>query len=531
MAASLRAAHAYEAGPWLASRLRRWARDFILDRSKLPLSTYGKGSRSLLADEEFRQELFLHLQEVGKYVCAQDVVNYVARDDVKEWLGLTQGITLATAQRWMKVLGYRWGRTPTGQYVDGHERDDVVKYRQEVFLPVFAELLTQTQVYSPEGLECLGPHSSSQHTVIWHHDESIFYAHNRQTLRWVHKSETAVPHPKGEGPSLMVADFVSADYGWLRSPDGTEHARVLLKPGKNRDGYFTNNDILKQVARAMDILQRYYPNERHVFVFDNATTHLKRADSAISARHMPKNMPKNGREWDGKDWGGGRKPKNWGVEVNVVGADGKPVYKPDGSLLKQKVKMGKGKLADDTPQSFYYPDGHEFAGVFKGMAVILEERGYADTKKLRAECPGFKCPSVRANPCCCRRLLYNEPDFVNVKSLLETACEKRGFLVLFVPKFHCELNFIELCWGYSKRIYQEFPMLSAEEDLEKNVLKALEAIPIETIRRFTTKSHRFMDTYRKGLNGKQAAWASRKYRGHRVLPESIFRDLEDAKLN
>jgi hypothetical protein len=32
------------------------------------------------------------------------------------------------------------------------------------------------------------------------------------------------------------------------------------------------------------------------------------------------------------------------------------------------------------------------------------------------------------------------------------------------------------------------------------------------------------------LNGKQAAWASKKYRGHRVLPESIMRDLEEAKI-
>jgi hypothetical protein len=32
---------------------------------------------------------------------------------------------------------------------------------------------------------------------------------------WVHKLEMAVPQAKGEGASLMVADFVSADYGWL----------------------------------------------------------------------------------------------------------------------------------------------------------------------------------------------------------------------------------------------------------------------------------------------------------------------------
>lgn len=30
-------------------------------------------------------------------------------------------------------------------------------------------------------------------------------------------------YAKGEGHSLMVADFVSADYGWLHSLDGIEN--------------------------------------------------------------------------------------------------------------------------------------------------------------------------------------------------------------------------------------------------------------------------------------------------------------------
>ena len=38
-----------------------------------------------------------------------------------------------------------------------------------------------------------------------------------------------------------------------------------------------------------------------------------------------------------------------------------------------------------------------------------------------------------------------------------------------------------------------------------------------------------MDAYYKGLDGKQAAWALRKYRGHRVLPESLMQELSKAK--
>lgn len=110
---------------------------------------------------------------------------------------------------------------------------------------------------------------------MWWHDESTFYANDRRKTRWVHESETAVPYAKGEGPSQMIADLVSADYGWLRSPDGKEEARIFFKAGKNGEGYFTNQDILEQAERSMYILEKYYTNKNHILVFDNATTHLK----------------------------------------------------------------------------------------------------------------------------------------------------------------------------------------------------------------------------------------------------------------
>ncbi|KAJ7722555.1 hypothetical protein DFH07DRAFT_759919, partial [Mycena maculata] len=40
--------------------------------------------------------------------------------------------------------------------------------------------------------------------------------------------------------------------------------------------------------------------------------------------------------------------------------------------------------------------------------------------------------------------------------------------------------------------------------------------------RFSTRSDRFMDAYRKGLSGDQAVWAGKRYRGHQVLPKNIM---------
>jgi transposase len=72
---------------------------------------------------------------------------------------------------------------------------------------------------------------------------------------------------------------------------------------------------------------------------------------------------------------------------------------------------------------------------------------------------------------------------VNQKSILEEHCEARGYHVIFFPKFHCELSFIKQCWGYPKWIYQMFPTSSKEEDLERNMNAALDAVPIETMQK------------------------------------------------
>lgn len=40
-----------------------------------------------------------------------------------------------------------------------------------------------------------------------------------------------------------------------------------------------------------------------------------------------------------------------------------------------------------------------------------------------------------------------------------------------------------------------------------------------------------MDTYWQGLNGKQAAWAAKKYRSHRVLPQDILDELDRADIS
>lgn len=456
---SLAIANTLERGPWFSRKLRQWCSTFIKD-GNLPWSIYGTWSKSILDDENLQQELFDHLLSVGKFISATDVQEYMSRQEVQTRYGCKKGISLRTAQYWLHKLGYRWRKEPSGQYVDGHEREDVVDYRQHVFLPAWKSIAPYLRTWSTDGMveeESMEPHPREQRVTVWYHDESTYYQNDRRKLRWVRDDETPVPQPKGEGVSLMISDFISADYGWLQSPDGSETARIIFKAGKNRDGYFTNESILKQVGKAMDILEKYYPQDKHVFIFDNATTHTKRVATAPSARNMPKGPS-----------------TKFGALITVI-EDGKIKYSSQGKPLKKTIQMGPGVLPDGTPQPFYND-----AGVFKGTTQILLERGLIAESRLKLMCKNFDCAST---DCCQRRVLYNQPDFSDPTSALETFCHKRGFRVIFIPKFHCELNPIEQCWGASKRVYREYPLAPADM-LEKNVLSSLATVHVDAIRRY-----------------------------------------------
>jgi hypothetical protein len=187
----------------------------------LPVQEYGKWNLSSLKDEDISQEIHLHLQSIGKFISAMDIVRFIDKPEMVERLNRKKTISERTARNWLNKMGYRWKREPKGQYKDGHEWEDVVTYRQNIFLPFFNSISPFTRHWNSDGelANAVNPILGC-HIVVWVHDESTFYANDRRTLRWVHESESTKPYAKGEGASLMVADFVSADFGWLQGSNG-----------------------------------------------------------------------------------------------------------------------------------------------------------------------------------------------------------------------------------------------------------------------------------------------------------------------
>ena len=153
-----------------------------MDQAKLPLIKHACGAKSAIGDKDLQEEILTHLQSLGKYVAAQAVVDYLAIPDVQQCFNLSNTVSLSTACRWMEHSGgYSWSTARNGQYVDGHEREDVVEYQQSKFLPAWYALDSKTRKWSANDINQLkdGQILPDRPTIVWFHDESTFYTHDQ----------------------------------------------------------------------------------------------------------------------------------------------------------------------------------------------------------------------------------------------------------------------------------------------------------------------------------------------------------------
>jgi hypothetical protein len=179
------------------------------------MNLYGSWNVSMLADEDLAQDICLYLQQLRKFITAEKLMLYLHCPDVKLKHGIDCDISIHTARHYLYSLGYRFTYQPRGQYVDGHERADVIYHRDKVYLPHLLEHLKCAYHYNNDGTLVQDTTLPPRHTIIWYHDESIFYAHDRRRKIWYYKDADIPPQKKGEGVSFIVADYFSSDYGWL----------------------------------------------------------------------------------------------------------------------------------------------------------------------------------------------------------------------------------------------------------------------------------------------------------------------------
>jgi hypothetical protein len=159
---------------------------------------------------------------------------------------------------------------------------------------------------------------------------------------------------------------------------------------------------------------------------------------------------------------------------------------------------------DGQPQLMTLPDGTP-----KGLRTVLMERG--------GWVPGMSVAEARA-------AVADYPDFRAQKEWLRETVENTGHLIDYYPKFHCELNYIEMVWAYCKAKLRRSCTYNFH-DLVVKLPETLHDVPLPFHRRALTHCFRFMSGYRRGLKGPLLDYVLKKYKGHRVVPQFAVNEL------
>jgi len=438
----------------------------------------------MLEDPGTREAMQVYINSTGRTVNAAGlagaVTSYWTESELPEYHD--KQLAERTAVEWFHRCGYSWKDLRKGVYKDGHEQPDVLDYRDTQFLPRLAELeptfvqfeLVPATELTPEHIISRPPSAPLPHGVRPRvpvtHDECSFNSTDGVHRGWVH--EDHIPFfNKGRGHGIMVSEYLTPE-GDLKLPHDTPEDQLPLEPDGDKfqectqlrnfgkDGYWTCDNMIAQMEDlTIPLFERRYPGHQAVFFFDNATNHAAYAEDALRTENL--NLGP----------GGEQPPLRLGFNPST-----------------------------QQPQSM-----QDSQGVPKGMKKILEERGLWRTN-LRAHCkinnpkPGAKTKRID-NPgclrptdgrhCCARAILFSQPDFAAQKSRLEEVIEKAGHLVMFYPKFHCEMNWIEYYWGSCKR-YARKHCTYTLAGLHDVLPDALESVPDTLVWKYWDRTQRII---------------------------------------
>lgn len=389
-------------------------------------------------------------------------------------------IRARTARNWLKKLGLKYGRLNKNVFKDGHERDDVVRYRQEVFAPTFCEYLKSSARFDEKG-NLMIPEGVERPIIFVTHDESHFNANDAKMFMWTNDDIRSI-RPKGKGKGIMVSDFLTPggrlSHGF---EDGKrEYASELIETGAGKE-WWTNAMMMQQLKKAVTIFKKEFPSCTGLWLFDNSTNHGAFASDALVASK---------------------------VRLNPSG---------------KQPKMRNGYFGEPkrTQPMCFPPDSEYYPGEPKGARVILQERGlWRDG--LILTCQNRPGPSRKecspSRDCCAQAILGTQPDFLQQKSQIEEYLLSQDQQVLFYPKFHCECNWIERYWGYCKRYTRENCTYSIT-GLRQNVPAALIEVPPSTIKRYFDRSVRIIKAYADDVGYETEEFKKRVYHSHRRLEE------------
>ena len=228
-----------------------------------------------------------------------------------------------------------------------------------------------------------------------------------------------------------------------------------MEYGANKEGYWTSDKFLQQMEKAVKIADLKYPKSegyKITWIFDNSSCHNAYSQDALVAMHMNAKC-------------GGKQPC-------------------------MRDTMWKGKVQKLVNNK----------GIPKGLIQVLKERGKYREKMKLAEM---------------REEIATHQDFQDEKTRLQHFLHQHGHTCILLPKFHCELNPIERCWGQAKRYTRAHTNYTLPR-LRIIIPQALDSVNPQRIQKYYRKAREYMFAYLEGhCPGKELERITKIYKSHR----------------
>ena len=169
-------------------------------------------------------------------------------------------------------------------FFDGHEREDVIEYREtflnemKSLLPYFVEFFEDGTMVPKEYPDDCAVEGPDQRPIIMiTHDESTFFINNWRKKVWTLNGQ-GILRPKGKRKGIMVSDFLLP---WSRlnllslPPQKQENlassgmvieAVPYFEYRKTKERYWTGEHLLDQIVKkALPIEEALYPGYELLF--------------------------------------------------------------------------------------------------------------------------------------------------------------------------------------------------------------------------------------------------------------------------
>lgn len=314
--------------------------------------------------------------------------------------------------------------------------------------------------------------------VLAPQDECIANVNEQPCKVWLLDGQQPL-RQKGKGRAIMISDWICETFGRLclsedqiadqaKLPEAERlqktDARRIIYLGKNHDKWWDLEQLKDQLKDAVDIFEYLHPDAIGVWVFDCSSSHEGLASNALNANNLNDNP------------------------------GGKQTLMCDTIIPLTNPPPKTGEI--DTrglPQTMVFPHDHPdstLAGKAKGMLAIVKERRsvydrlvleVGGEKKVFGKCAECRKSAAKKDAerrvamaemagqedslddadldqvetveeqkdewCCLHRVILLQEDYTNEKPEIQHYLEGRGHVCMFYPKFHREINPIEMLWG------------------------------------------------------------------------------------